>query len=172
MRSQQFLIFLLILKVNLKDVLLGFGNLKPGLKYSVLIFAVALPVMAYGSTLSDFSQYYPIWKPASDSTWNFILYESAIAIRMLATEFFYRGFLMWTLMEKMDERYANLIHSFVYMLMHIGKPPLEVPYSFIGGYVFAWVDLRSKSILPSFLIHFLGSLVFDLMIINQVFICL
>jgi membrane protease YdiL (CAAX protease family) len=149
---------------NLKDFGLSAGNLKLGLKYSIVIFTLALPVMFYGSRMSEFKDYYPLWKPAYGSFYNLILYELAVGVLLLSTEVFYRGFLLFTLNEK--TKYGNLLHACVYALAHTGKPFLEIPYSFFAGLVFGHVDLKCKSILPSFLMHFLGNIAFDLMLIH------
>jgi len=142
---------------------ISFGELKRGLKYAAAIFILALPLMAYGSQLSSFRGYYPIWKPAYQNPVNFIVYELTVALMLFSTEFFYRGFLLFTL--NRETRLANVIHALVYALVHVGKPLLEVPYSFMAGLVFGEADLKCKSILPSFLMHFAGNLAFDLMII-------
>jgi membrane protease YdiL (CAAX protease family) len=148
---------------NLGEYGLSSGNLKLGLKYAALALLLAFPLMVYASQMPSFREYYPLWKPAYQSLPNLLLYESAIALMMVSTEFFYRGFLLFTLNEKM--RYGNLMHAFVYALMHIGKPFLEIPYSFFVGLIFGEADVRCRSILPSFLMHFLGNVAFDLLII-------
>ena len=156
-------LFIKLYKKCLREYGFSLGNLRLGLKYSAIIFLLALPLMAYGSQLPSFKEYYPIWKPAYDSIGNLILYELAVGVLLFATEFFYRGFLLFTLAEK--TRYGNIIHAIVYALAHIGKPFLEIPYSFLAGLVFGEVDLKCKSILPSFLMHFLGNITFDLLFI-------
>ncbi len=157
---------LLLFRERLADFGLSSGNIKLGLKYSVILFILALPLMLYGSSLESFKNYYPIWDPANSGIKNFIIFELAVGVMMFYTEFLYRGFILFGLSKnKTPGKYANLIQSFIYMLRHIGKPGLEVPYSFFAGYVFGLVDLRCKSILPSFLMHFTASVVFDLMII-------
>ncbi|MFH1786802.1 MAG: CPBP family intramembrane glutamic endopeptidase [archaeon] len=138
------------------------GDWRTGLKYSAILLLVAMPIMAYGAMLGDFKLYYPEWKGALDSWWMFIAFEALVGVIMFSTEFFYRGFLLFSLKDKW---WGNLVHSFVYMLVHIGKPWLEVPYSFFAGYAFGWVDLKTNSILPSFLMHFISSVIFDLMVI-------
>lgn len=148
---------------SLQDFGFCLGDLKLGLKYAAVIFALALPLMFYGSQMPSFRDYYPIWKPAYKSLGNLILYESSVCVMLFSTEFFYRGFLLFTLDRK--TRYGNLVHAIAYALVHVGKPFLEVPYSFFAGLVFGAVDLRCKSILPSFLMHFLGNIAFDLLII-------
>ena len=149
----------------LKKYGLALGNWKWWGKWVVVLLLVSLPIMYYGIGLPGFADYYPKYPPARYSWTAFILFELAFGVVMFATEFFYRGFLMFGLAEKMDPRIANLIHAFVYMLVHIGKPGWEVPYSFVAGYVFGYVDYKGKSILPSFIMHWVSSVIFDLMIV-------
>jgi len=148
---------------RLKDYGFTGGDVLQGLKYTVVIFMLATPFMLVGSTIESFRAYYPLWKPAYANINNFILYELAVGVMLFSTEFFYRGFLLFTLNK--ETKYGNLIQAFIYALAHIGKPFLEVPYSFFAGLVFGSVDARCKSILPSFLMHFLGNVAFDLMIL-------
>ncbi len=157
------LIFLSLKKEKVKNIGVQCGNLKLGLKYSFVLILFAIPIMLYGATLSDFRHYYPIWEPARYSWHDFFIFESAVFVLMFCTEFFYRGFLLFSLTEK--TRYGNLIHSLLYAVAHLGKPTLEVPYSFFVGYIFGEVDLKCRSILPSFLMHFISSVLFDLFII-------
>jgi len=149
---------------KLREFGLSIGNLKLGLKYSLAIFILALPLIFYGSRMADFREYYPLWKPAYKNFYNLVLYELAVGILLFSTEVFYRGFLLFTLNGK--TKYGNLLHACVYALAHVGKPFLEIPYSFFAGLVFGEVDLKCKSMLPSFLMHFAGNIAFDLMLIH------
>jgi len=134
-------------------------------KWVVLLLLVSLPIMYFGIGLPGFADYYPRYAPARYSWTAFIMFELAFGVVMFATEFFYRGFLLFGLAEKMDSRVANLVHGLLYMVVHIGKPFWEVPYSFVAGYVFGYVDYKGKSILPSFLMHWVSSIIFDLMVV-------
>ncbi|MFC1454725.1 type II CAAX prenyl endopeptidase Rce1 family protein [Candidatus Undinarchaeota archaeon] len=155
-------IALLALGKRLSDFGLQLGDWRTGLKYSTALLLISLPFMIYGASLADFGRYYPLWKGALGGWQEFILFELFVGLIMFSTEFFYRGFLLFNLKDKW---WGNLFHSFLYMLVHLGKPGVEVPYSFFAGYVFGWVDLKTDSILPSFLMHFISSIIFDLLII-------
>ena len=149
----------------LKKFGLALGDWKWWGKWVVVLLVVSLPIMYYGVGLPGFEEYYPRYPPARYSWTAFVIFELAFGVLMFATEFFYRGFLLFGLAEKMDPRVANLIHAFLYMLVHIGKPGIEVPYSFVAGYAFGYVDYKGKSILPSFIMHWVSSIIFDFMII-------
>ena len=145
--------------------LIQWGDVKKGVRYAVSLIVVALPIMYYGAGLPEFQGYYPLWKPASDGVWNFLLFETYVLALMVSCEFFYRGFLLSTL-NKMT-RLGNVLHALVYMLAHIGKPWVEVFYSFGAGWVFGEVDTRCKSIMPSILMHYVSSVIFDILILYR-----
>lgn len=155
------LLSLLLLKVGPSEVGLTLRNWGQSVKYAAALLALAIPVMLYGASLESFRAYYPMWPHAGDSLANFLLYQSAIAILMFNTEFLFRGYLLFNLEKKFGRAPALILHAIPYMLVHIGKPPLEVPYSFFAGLVFGYMALKTRSILPGFLVHFLGSMGFE-----------
>jgi membrane protease YdiL (CAAX protease family) len=81
---------------------------------------------------------------------------------MLATEFFYRGFLMMGTKESIG-RWSILLQAIPYAYVHLGKPMLEVYYSFFAGIAFGYVDYESRSIFPSFFLHWTTSIIFDIL---------
>ena len=161
------LFYLYLTGENPRDFGLSIGNKRRAIKYFLLLFTLSIPVMLYGATLPEFQLYYPIYKPAAHSIHAFLLFESLVFFMMFATEFFFRGFLLFGLRRHFPENTAILLHAIPYALVHIGKPVLEVYYSFFAGIIFAHIALRSKSILPSLALHFICSVVFDAFIILQ-----
>jgi len=162
-------IFYIVLPLLLAHIMgfkreeLGFkwGN-KEGYMWALAFFLLTLPSSFYAAHLPSFKDYYPIF---SYSSWaDFILKELLVGVGMFAHEAFYRGILLFPLAKK-NKWLAILAQNIPYTLVHIGKPPLEVPFAFIAGIVFAEMDLRSESFLPSFLLHWLGSVVFDILCI-------
>ncbi len=132
---------------------------KDGYKYALLLLLLSLPLSYYASNLREFDDYYPIFY---FRTWNeFILREIALTLSFFACEAFYRGILLFPLAKK-NETLAILLQNVPYTLLHTGKPFLEIPYAFVAGVVFCKIDLKSESFLPSFLLHYTGSLIFDI----------
>ncbi|GBE55894.1 MAG TPA: CPBP family intramembrane metalloprotease [Euryarchaeota archaeon] len=159
-------------RFNIKpgDFGLAQGDLRFGLKTAFMLIAIALPLMAYGASQPAFKAYYPIWAPARTSALNFIFLELAVLLMMFNTEFYFRGLLLFSLdrslsKQRMGRWIAVLADSSIYMLAHLGKPGLEVQYSFFVGIVFGWLALKSKSIFPSLAAHWISSVIFDLMVI-------
>jgi membrane protease YdiL (CAAX protease family) len=164
------LVFVLKGKIKGGEVGLSTGEFRTGLKYVGLLLALAMPFMLYGASLSSFKSYYPIWEPARTEISSFILLELAVMVMMFNTEFFYRGLLIFSLERELkkfnlSKWTAILIQAAIYMIVHLGKPGLEVPYSFFVGIVFGWLALRTRSILPSYIAHYISSVIFDLLVI-------
>ncbi len=137
---------------------------QPGVvfRYASVMLLLGVPFMLYGATLEEFRNYYPIWKPAEESLGNLLLLWSALLVSMFATEFFFRGFLLFDL-ERHFGWVAVPLHAIPYALVHLGKPWLEVPYSFVAGLVFGYVALRTRSIFPSYAAHWSGAVIFDVL---------
>ncbi len=151
------LILYFFMEKNLRN--LGFTLMsKRSLFYVLLLLLISLPISFYASKIQEFNIYYPIWN--EEATSNFLLYQLKIAILMFCTEFFYRGFLMLPLKEDIG-RWSILLQSIPYTVVHVGKPSLEVPYSFFAGLIFGYLDYKEDSILPSFLVHWIGSAIFE-----------
>lgn len=160
------LLTLVLFKVHPGEVGLSLKSWRLSLKYAATVLLFAVPIMLYGATLESFRAYYPMWAPAGDSLAKFLLYQLMIAILMFNTEFLFRGYLLFSLEKEFGRVPALILHAIPYMLIHISKPPLEVPYSFFAGIVFGYMALKTRSILPGFLVHFLGSAGFEAMVLQ------
>lgn len=168
-RTVYTLIFYLLVPLALGR-LLGFTfgemGIKPpnreGLKWAAILLVSTLPLSIYGATLPEMKEYYPIFDYST--WWDFALKELMIGVIMLSHEAFYRGILLFPLAKK-NEWLGILAQDIPYALVHFGKPGIEIPYSFVAGIVFAKLDLKGDSFLPSFLLHWVGAVIFDLLCI-------
>ncbi|AFK23296.1 CPBP family archaeomyxosortase MrtA [Pyrococcus sp. ST04] len=149
------LTLVLALGLNPKDV----GIKKPkSWKTTAILLGIAAILSFIGLLDESMKSYYPRF---SYSNWlDFIWKEIVFGIVMFSHEAFFRGFLLFP-MAKKNPRIAILYQDIPYTLIHIGKPSIEIPYAFLAGIIFAKIDLKEESILPSFLIHWLGSVFFD-----------
>ncbi|UNK18024.1 CPBP family intramembrane metalloprotease [Paenibacillus sp. N3/727] len=81
-----------------------------------------------------------------------IAFVSAAIISPLYEEIFYRGFLYRWLRTRLGMRWAILLSSLIFTVIHI--PTYNaMPVNFLGGVVFAWAYERSNSIWPAVIIH-------------------
>jgi hypothetical protein len=135
------------------------GDKRKVARYALLLYGIGIPFMLIGSRMSSFRSYYPRF---SFGSWEeFVFWELMIGVLMLSTEFLFRGFLMFGC--KRLGRWSILLQAVPYAYIHIGKPMLEVYYSFFAGLAFGHIDWESKSILPSFLVHWCASVTFDIL---------
>jgi membrane protease YdiL (CAAX protease family) len=71
---------------------------------------------------------------------------------LLPAEFLLRGLLMFALIRVIGP-IGLLVVQIPFVLVHIGKPEIELFSTLFGGFVYAWVDWRTGSILWSALAH-------------------
>ena len=90
--------------------------------------------------------------PSTRSTFEIILYIVSTAIvPAFAEEFAFRGILMGSL-RKYGDTTAILISSVLFGAMHGNTT--QIIFAFVLGLIFAYVDCKTNSIIPSILIHF------------------
>ncbi len=159
------LVLIYLFKLKFSENGLTLNNWKSSLKFFAIFFLLALPIMFFAARMPEFNSFYPLIKEAKTSWQIFLVMEFFILLSMFATEFFFRGFLYFNLEKIFGWQLAVVLQAIPYALTHVGKPFLEVPYSFFVGIIFALIVYRTRSILFPLMLHFLGSMIFDLIII-------
>lgn len=162
------ILLLPLLKLRPSEAGLQVGGSKAQLIFVALALLASLPPLFLAAQSPVFNTYYPLFGWAREGVANLAAYEFLILIFMLATEFFFRGFLMMG-MSRLGAPAAITLQAIPYTLVHFGKPPLEIPASLIAGLFFGWMDWRAKSVLPSTLLHWCINLAFDLLCLHFYF---
>lgn len=86
---------------------------------------------------------------------NVLLYILTVAILpAFAEEFAFRGIVMGVL-RPFSEGLAIFVSSAAFALMHGNF--VQLPFTFCCGLVFAFIDIKTNSLLPSIIIHFLNN---------------
>ena len=86
---------------------------------------------------------------------NILLYFLVVAIMpAFAEEFAFRGIAMGIL-RPFSEGLAILVSSALFALMHGNF--VQLPFTFCCGLVFAFIDIKANSLLPSIIVHFLNN---------------
>ena len=135
----------------LKEPLRNFGTrtrgmLAHGREYAVLL-AFMLPVVVAASFGSAFQRKYPYYPVTQgESLWpHFWAWELLYALQFVSLEFFYRGFFVHGLRQRMG--YAAIFAMMVpYMQIHFGKPLPEAAGSVVAGFVLGTLSLRSHTV--------------------------
>ena len=141
-----------ILKEDLKNYGLQFGEYKTGLVLSAIFFLVMLPVIWFFSATPDFSAKYPHLLSTRNSWQEFFIYESGMLLYMISWEFIWRGFMLFGLKEKFGY-YAVLIQMIPFVILHNGKPAPETFGAIAGGIALGILAFRTNSIYYCVLTH-------------------
>jgi membrane protease YdiL (CAAX protease family) len=129
---------------------LDFG-LRPGSPrvwgfYTFLFCLIVYPVLYFASGSASLREYYRI------DDFSFISYFLVTFLSLFATEFLFRGFLLFGLKDRFGEA-SIFIQTIPFVLVHLGKPGLETISTVITGILFGYICYRGKSFWPAFIVH-------------------
>ena len=112
---------------------------------AVAAAALVTPVVVIAAGLPDFGAYYG--PQATDAP-----AVMGRSMDVIAAEFLFRGFLMWTLIQRAGPA-GVVLATFPFVFTHLGKPELETLSTFFGGLGFGWLAWRTRSVLYGALLH-------------------
>jgi membrane protease YdiL (CAAX protease family) len=124
------------------------GNWRLGLAVAggfIVIMAVVIWVLGH---TPDFRAYYTLLT-GGRSAWRLII---DTGIDMFAWEFFFRGWLLWSLGRKYGTD-AIWLQMIPFALMHVWKPELELLSTIAGGVFFGILAWRTRSFIWGWLLH-------------------
>ena len=124
---------------------LRLGDWRIGLAIALGLAVLVTPVVIVASGLPDFQLYY-----ASQEGGVVALVGRALDVG--ASEFLFRGFLMWTLI-RVAGPLGVVLATFPFVFTHLSKPELETLSTFFGGLGFGWLAWRTRSVLYGALLH-------------------
>jgi membrane protease YdiL (CAAX protease family) len=147
------------------DGVLDFGLRTRGFAAHAWIYAlcvtVMVPVLLLVSRQPDFVDYYPIYKLAGRSWLDFFVWEAAYLAQFFALEVFFRGFLLRAL--RGAGAGAIWTMAVPYVMVHFGKPYLEVCTAIIAAVVLGSLAMRTRSIYAGFLTHATVAVLMDVL---------
>lgn len=131
------------------------GNVKPYLWMLLLM----VPLIALASTQNDFLQTYPKAQtlaaiPADGWTGKlrYLVYELCYGFDFVSIEFFFRGFLILSLMRICGPHCIIPVACF-YCTIHLGKPMGEAISSFWGGLLLGIISYNTGSVWGGLIVH-------------------
>ncbi|MCB9588514.1 MAG: CPBP family intramembrane metalloprotease [Polyangiaceae bacterium] len=125
-----------------------------------MCLAVVVPAMLVVAQQPDFGNYYPFYKQASRSWWDFLIWEVIYFAQFLALEMFFRGFILGALKRTMGFA-AIFVMAVPYCMIHYGKPYLEAHGAIVAGVVLGSLAMRTRSIYSGFLLHITVAFLMD-----------
>lgn len=137
-----------------RDWGLGLGDWRWWLPRTAVLFGLMLlMVTAAAWAFPEMRAFYPQHRPARVDLGALLHYQASMGAYMLAWEFFFRGFLLHGLARRGDVLMALYAHAIPFFLLHRGKPEVEMVASFLGSLGIGWFTLRSRSVLPAWILH-------------------
>ena len=136
---------LFILRKNPLDFGFKLGNYKLWGFYVIATAFISIPVLYIGSLLTSVGQYYT-------KDFNIYIFLTQTVPLLFAWEYLLRGFLLFGLKESFKEA-SILIQMVPFVLLHIGKPEVEILMCIPMGLWFGYIAYKGKSFWPAFITH-------------------
>ena len=134
----------------------GTKALKQTRPYFIMLM-IMIPLIALASTQNDFLQMYPkahfldqLELPSKK--WHYIIYELCYGFDFVSIEFFFRGFLILSLV-KICGTHCIIPVACFYCCIHFGKPMGEAVSSFWGGLLLGIISYNTRSIWGGLIVH-------------------
>jgi membrane protease YdiL (CAAX protease family) len=140
------IVVLVLLRRNPLDFGLRFGNPRTWGPLVAVTCLVGAPILYFTSFSPEFQAYYT---QARFNPGAYILQSMA---SLFASEFFFRGLLIFGLKEKMGEG-SIFLQMVPFVLVHLGKPELETVSTILTGILFGYIAYRGNSFWPAYIIH-------------------
>ena len=136
---------LFILRENPLDFGLRVGNYKLWVFYVAITVLTAIPVLYIGSLFPSIGKYYT-------KSFDYYNFFTQMVPLLFFWEYILRGFLLFGLKERFKEA-SILIQMVPFVLLHIGKPEIEILMCIPMGLWFGYIAYRGKSFWPAFITH-------------------
>jgi len=155
------LIVKLVFRERLADYGVQLGNRFRTVR-SLAVYAPLMVAVAWlGSLNPAIAAEYPINKAAAASAGMFGLHAVTYVMFYLGWEFYFRGFMQFGLRESLGDTNALFVQVLGSVLLHIGKPTVEIYGSIAGGILWGVLAFRTRSLLSGLVQHFLLGLAVD-----------
>lgn len=163
------LITVFVFRIKLSECGFSFSGFVKSLPAVVVLYLLMLPFLLYAAPKLEFLQSYPFPKyahcgPLSDK-WTmtqFIVWECFYGLQFFALEFFFRGFMIFPLKEKLG--FAAIFPMLVpYVMIHFDKPMPEAFGSVFAGFILGFLALKTRSFYGCFVLHYAIALTMDLL---------
>ncbi|MBC7288288.1 MAG: CPBP family intramembrane metalloprotease [Armatimonadetes bacterium] len=150
---------------SLAEYGLGMGQPAVWLRYAGVYVLVVLPALAIASRFPSIQEFYPRYSFARHSPSAFAASEAGWLVYFLAWEFFFRGFLLFTLLREFRPATAIAIQTVPFAMMHFPKPEAEALASIVAGVALGWMAFRGRSMIGTWLLHFLCAATVDVLVV-------
>lgn len=154
-------LLLLAMKENLTFSGWGLGNIKTGIKISLIFMIIYIPCFLILYFDPESQRYYNV-SINKIKTWKDFAIDEMLPtfFAMLKTEYLYRGLLLLGLRRYFGDFNANLTQNITYTILHSGKPELEALGSFPVGLALGYLALKTNSFWYGLFLHWFIAILF------------
>jgi uncharacterized protein len=131
------------------------------LKIYIGFFILMLPLVYMASRQDSFRQVYPFIPEASRSLSHFMIWEIGYVSQFFCLEFFFRGYLLYTLEKESHHWMAIATMVVPYAMIHFHKPMLETFGAIGAGLILGHFSLKYRSWLGGAILHSLVAVSMD-----------
>ncbi len=125
-----------------------------------VLWLAFLPVIWIVSDFPDFAKTYPQVRSSKTDVAIFVAHHAYYLVYWMGWEFYYRGLLLFGFARDYGSK-AVLLSTFPFVVMHYGKPPMEMMAAILAGFILCGIALRSRSIMPGVVLHWLVQVSID-----------
>lgn len=155
------LVVKLVFRERLADYGVQLGNRLRTLR-SMAVYAPLMIAAAYvASHNAAIAAAYPINRSAGASPAMFGLHALSYVLFYLGWEFYFRGFMQFGLAGSLGKVNAVLVQVMASVLVHIGKPTIEIYAAIAAGILWGVLAFRTRSLLSGLVQHYLLGLAVD-----------
>ncbi len=137
-----------------RDVGLGVRGAAREFALVLAMWVAFLPIVWLASRTPSFMATYPRLRAMSGDPQLFLVYQAVYLAKWVAWEFFFRGFMLFVLQKELGTR-AVVLSTIPFVLMHYTKPEAEMLGAIVAGPILCAIALRSRSIWPGVVLHWL-----------------
>jgi membrane protease YdiL (CAAX protease family) len=147
------------------DYGLALGDARVWLRYLAVFGAVMVVVTVAASRLPSLQQFYPRYPWARNSVGLLAASEAGWLAYFLAWEFFFRGFLLFTMLRRFTPALAIAMQTVPFVLMHFPKPEIEAAASVVAGVALGIMAYRGRSMVGTWLLHWGCAALLDVLVV-------
>jgi len=136
------------------------------LRTYLALLLLMLPIVAAMSFSPSFQRAYPLYRQASRSLIELVVWELEYLSTFFTIEFFFRGYLLFGLRRALGSQ-ALFVAVLPYCMFHFGKPPAEALASILAGLILGTLAQASRAIWGGVLLHAGVALSMDLAVLLQ-----
>ncbi len=149
-----------------KELGLGLGDWRFGLRWSAIFLGIMLPVVFIVSFSETFSQKYPLSDGATISLEAFLVWEALSILYFVGWEFYFRGYLLFSLYKHFGA-IAVFIPVIPFVILHSSKPILEALGAIFVAELLCIFALRARSFWYGMAVHWTVNAAMDVAAIWQ-----